>query len=188
MDNPELEGVEKPAIAWLVKLGYTHLSGAEVGRQQAHRHMAPILEDVLAEQLLRLNPWLATLQKESGNSPTATVLRELRKFWQENLLEANQNAWASSIHGSNIQLAYGTTTIEWIFQAEPGLKRHYITVERGRPVLLRGRAIPEAEQRQLIRQRTRWIRERLKQVNQPCKETFVTGTRALLILLMRRLD
>ncbi|WP_257266444.1 hypothetical protein [Endozoicomonas sp. ONNA2] len=54
--------------------------------------MAPILEDVLAEQLLRLNPWLATLQKESGNSPTATVLRELRKFWQENLLEANQNA------------------------------------------------------------------------------------------------
>lgn len=56
MDNPELEGMEKPAIAWLVKLGYTHLSGAEVGRQQAHRHMAPILEDVLAEQLLRLNP------------------------------------------------------------------------------------------------------------------------------------
>ncbi|MBO9492526.1 type I restriction endonuclease subunit R [Thalassotalea sp. G20_0] len=104
MDNPELEGVEKPAIAWLVKLGYTHLSGADVGRQQAHRHMAPILEDVLAEQLLRLNPWLATLQKESGNSTTATVLRELRKFWQENLLEANQNAWESVIHGSNIQL------------------------------------------------------------------------------------
>ncbi|WP_419834898.1 M48 family metallopeptidase [Endozoicomonas atrinae] len=75
--------------------------------------------------------------------------------------------------------AYGTTTIEWIFQAEPGLKRHYITIERGRPVLLRGRAIPEAEQRQLIRQRARWIRERLKEVNQPCKETFVTGSRIL---------
>ena len=74
---------------------------------------------------------------------------------------------------------YGTTTIEWVFQVEPGLKRHYITVERGRPVLLRGRAIPEAEQRQLIRQRARWIRERLKEVNQPCKETFVTGSRIL---------
>ncbi len=44
---------------------------------------------------------------------------------------------------------YGTTTIEWVFQVEPNLKRHYITVERGRPVLLRGRAISEDEQRQL---------------------------------------
>ncbi|WP_206679215.1 type I restriction endonuclease subunit R [Endozoicomonas acroporae] len=129
MDNPELEGVEKPAIAWLVKLGYTHLSGAEVGRQQAHRHMAPILEDVLAEQLLRLNPWLATLQKESGNSPTATVLRELRKFWQENLLEANQNAWASVIHGSNIQLkdARGRAhSVRFIDQGNPAANRFHV--------------------------------------------------------------
>ncbi len=129
MDNPELEGVEKPAIAWLVKLGYTHLSGAEVGRQQAHRHMAPILEDVLAEQLLRLNPWLATLQKESGNSPTATVLRELRKFWQENLLEANQNAWISVIHGSNIQLkdARGRAhSVRFIDQGNPTANRFHV--------------------------------------------------------------
>lgn len=41
MNNRELEGVEKPAIAWLVKLGYTHFSGTDVGHQQAHRHMAP---------------------------------------------------------------------------------------------------------------------------------------------------
>ncbi|MBO9492527.1 M48 family metallopeptidase [Thalassotalea sp. G20_0] len=74
---------------------------------------------------------------------------------------------------------YGTTTIEWVFQAEPGLKRHYITVERGRPVLLRGKPIHEDQQRQLIRQRARWIRERLKEVNQPRKETFVTGSRVL---------
>ncbi|WP_257286521.1 type I restriction endonuclease subunit R [Endozoicomonas sp. SESOKO1] len=129
MDNPELEGVEKPAIAWLVKLGYTHLSGAEVGRQQAHRHMAPILEDVLAEQLLRLNPWLAALQKESGNSSTATVLRELRKFWQENLLEANQNAWASVIHGSNIQLkdARGRAhSVRFMDQGKPAANRFHV--------------------------------------------------------------
>lgn len=129
MNNPELEGVEKPAIAWLVKLGYTHLSGAEVGRQQAHRHLAPILEDVLAEQLLRLNPWLATLQKESGNSPTATVLRELRKFWQENLLEANQNAWASVIHGSNIQLkdARGRAhSVRFMDQDRPAANRFHV--------------------------------------------------------------
>ncbi|WP_422489671.1 type I restriction endonuclease subunit R [Endozoicomonas sp. ALE010] len=129
MDNPELEGVEKPAIAWLVKLGYTHLSGAEVGRQQAHRHMAPILEDVLAEQLLRLNPWLAALQKENGNSPTATILRELRKFWQENLLEANQNAWASVIHGSNIQIkdARGRAhSVRFIDQGNPAANRFHV--------------------------------------------------------------
>ncbi|MGI2028699.1 type I restriction endonuclease subunit R [Endozoicomonas acroporae] len=129
MDNPELEGVEKPAIAWLVKLGYIHLSGAEVGRQQAHRHMAPILEDVLAEQLLRLNPWLAALQKESGNSPTTTVLRELRKFWQENLLEANLNAWASVIHGSNIQLkdARGRAhSVRFMDQGRPAANRFHV--------------------------------------------------------------
>ncbi|WP_206680809.1 type I restriction endonuclease subunit R [Endozoicomonas acroporae] len=129
MDNPELEGVEKPAIAWLVKLGYTHLSGAEVGRQQAHRHMAPILEDVLAEQLLRLNPWLAALQKESGNSSTATVLRELRKFWQENLLEANQNAWASVIHGSNIQLKDPrgrAHSVRFMDQGDPAANRFHV--------------------------------------------------------------
>ena len=129
MDPPELEGVEKPAIAWLVKLGYTHLSGVEVGRQQAHCHMPPILEVVLVEQLLRLNPWLATQQKESGNSPTATVLRELRKFWQENLLEANQNAWASVIHGSNIQLkdARGRAhSVRFIDQGNPTTNRFHV--------------------------------------------------------------
>jgi len=39
--------------------------------------------DVLTEQLLHLNPWLATLQKESGNNPTVTILGEPCKFWQE---------------------------------------------------------------------------------------------------------
>ncbi|WP_067518144.1 type I restriction endonuclease subunit R [Endozoicomonas ascidiicola] len=97
--NPELEGVEKPAIEWLVQLGYTHLSGKVVGQQQTHRHMSPILETVLAEQLLRFNPWMAGI-----NGATGTVMRELRRFWQENLLEANQQCWESVIHGSDIQL------------------------------------------------------------------------------------
>ena len=44
MDTPKLEGVEKPAIAWLVKLGYTHLSGADV----AHRHRPARVTQVLA--------------------------------------------------------------------------------------------------------------------------------------------
>ena len=96
---PELAGVEKPAIVWLQKLGYTHLPGKEVGKQQAHRHLPPILNEVLTDRLLALNPWLADV-----SSGTETVLRELRKFWNDKLMEANQTCWESVIHGSEIQV------------------------------------------------------------------------------------
>ena len=97
--SPELEGVEQPAIIWLQKLGYTHLSGKAVGQQQAHRHLPPILNDVLKERLLIFNPWLAEVA-----SGTDSVLRELRKFWNNKLMEANRNVWVSVIHGSEIQV------------------------------------------------------------------------------------
>ena len=74
---------------------------------------------------------------------------------------------------------YGTTAIEWQFQEAPELKRHYVTVERGKPVLLRGPMVPEDEQRELIRYRARWIKQRLEEVNQPLKDEFVTGSRML---------
>ena len=74
---------------------------------------------------------------------------------------------------------YGTTAIEWTFQEAPELKHHYVTVERGRPVLLRGPRVPEDEQQELIRYRARWIRQRLEEVNQPQKDAFVTGSRML---------
>lgn len=75
-------------------------------------------------------------------------------------------------------LQYGQTTIEWRFQAEPRLKRHYVTVERGRPVLLRGPRVGLAEQEALVRRRARWIREKLAQVNLPqTLGTIVTGSR-----------
>ena len=41
-------------------------------------------------------------------------------------------------------LQYGQFTIEWQFQPDAKLKRHYVTVERGRPVLLRGPVVDEA--------------------------------------------
>lgn len=56
--SAEKQGVEQPAIAWLVQLGYTHLPGRAV--QVTYRHQAPRLEDVLRPRLLALNPWLAT--------------------------------------------------------------------------------------------------------------------------------
>lgn len=75
-------------------------------------------------------------------------------------------------------LHYGQTTINWQFQPDASLKRHYVTVERGQPVLLRGPAVNEAEQEALVRQRARWIREKLVLVNQPVAvEPIITGSR-----------
>lgn len=75
-------------------------------------------------------------------------------------------------------LNYGQTTIEWQFQLDTNLKRHYVTVERGRPVLLRGPQVDEPEQEALVLRRARWIREKLAQVNQPlASEPIVTGSR-----------
>jgi predicted metal-dependent hydrolase len=76
------------------------------------------------------------------------------------------------------RLHYGQTVIEWQFQADASLKRHYVTVERGRPVLLRGPLVDASEQEALVRQRARWIREKLAQVNKPRAEgAVVTGSR-----------
>lgn len=77
-------------------------------------------------------------------------------------------------------LHYGQTTINWQFQPDASLKRHYVTVERGQPVLLRGPVVNETEQEALVRQRARWIREKLALVNQPVAvEPIVTGSRLL---------
>ncbi|MGE6332932.1 SprT family zinc-dependent metalloprotease [Stenotrophomonas sp. NPDC077659] len=77
-------------------------------------------------------------------------------------------------------LQYGQATIEWWFQPDPKLKRHYVTVERGRLVLLRGPMVDLAEQEALVRRRARWIREKLLLVNQPqASDAIVTGSRLL---------
>ncbi|UEP34726.1 M48 family metallopeptidase [Burkholderia ambifaria] len=76
------------------------------------------------------------------------------------------------------RLQYGKTAIEWQFRPDEGLKRHYVTVERGRPVLLRGPWVDLPEQEALVRQRARWIREKLALVNKPPVEDAVaTGSR-----------
>lgn len=95
--SPERTGVELPAIAWLVTLGYTHLSGRDV--QVEHRHMAPVLEDVLRARLLTLNPWLA-----SAPGGLASALIELRKRVLGDLLQANQAFWEQVVHRSDIQV------------------------------------------------------------------------------------
>ncbi len=105
---PELTGVERPAIHWLETLGYTHLPGKFVGLQQEHRHLPPLLTDILRDRLLALNPWLADV---SGSVETA--LRELRQFGagfasagasSEPLMAANESFWQNVVHQGNIQI------------------------------------------------------------------------------------
>lgn len=95
--SPEKVGVELPAINWLIKLGYTHLSGNQV--RVEHRHLAPVLEDVLLARLLILNPWLA-----SAPGGFSAALIELRKRINDELLPANKAFWEQVVHRSDIQV------------------------------------------------------------------------------------
>lgn len=95
--SPEKTGVETPALDWLVKLGYTHLPGNAV--KVEHRHLAPVLEDVLRPRLLDLNPWLA-----EAPGGVAAALIELRKRANDDLLPANQALWEQVLHRSDIQV------------------------------------------------------------------------------------
>ncbi|ENY75610.1 HsdR family type I site-specific deoxyribonuclease [Pseudomonas putida TRO1] len=95
--SPEKVGVELPAINWLITLGYTHLPGSQV--QVEHRHLAPVLDDVLQSRLLSLNPWLA-----SAPGGISAALIELRKRVNDELLPANKAFWEQVVHRSDIQV------------------------------------------------------------------------------------
>lgn len=73
---------------------------------------------------------------------------------------------------------YGQSSIEWRFQPDAKLKRHYLTVERGQPVLLRGPRVGIDEQKALVLQRARWIRTKQALVELPgTDDAIVTGSR-----------
>lgn len=95
--SPEKVGVELPAISWLIKMGYTHLPGSQV--QVEHRHLAPVLDDVLQARLLILNPWLV-----SAPGGISAALIELRKRANDELLPANKAFWEQVVHRSDIQV------------------------------------------------------------------------------------
>ncbi|WP_168795287.1 type I restriction endonuclease subunit R [Paraburkholderia aromaticivorans] len=95
--DAEKVGVERPAIETLVKLGYSYLPGNMV--EVEHRHLAPVLDNILRPRLLTLNPWL-------GNAPGGldAVLIELRKRVNDDLLPANKAFWEQVVHRSDIQV------------------------------------------------------------------------------------
>ncbi|WP_017090642.1 type I restriction endonuclease, partial [Vibrio splendidus] len=97
--KPEVAGVERPAIEWLKKLGYTHIKGSQV--KQTHKAEPVILEEVLIDRIHALNPWLA----EIPNGATKAI-KQLRDIWfaqNNDLMLANHAFWKDVLFHSNLQ-------------------------------------------------------------------------------------
>ncbi|WP_212005893.1 M48 family metallopeptidase [Chitinophaga sp. HK235] len=72
---------------------------------------------------------------------------------------------------------YGNTTIYYSLEEAPGLKRHYLSVDNKRGVVLKGKNIGEIESAKLIVQKGKWITEKLEVVNINKQDLIVTGSR-----------
>lgn len=97
--SPELDGVERPAIEWLKKLGYTHIKGHQV--EQTYRTEPVLLEEVLVERLHVFNPWLTEVP-----GCAARALKQLKDLWFNNnsdLMLTNYDFWEKVLFQSNIQ-------------------------------------------------------------------------------------
>lgn len=72
---------------------------------------------------------------------------------------------------------YGDKTIEYKFLEKEGLKSHYITVQKGEGVILKGKAIPLEQSNKLILKKAKWILDKLELVKFINEEDIVTGSR-----------
>jgi hypothetical protein len=72
---------------------------------------------------------------------------------------------------------YGDKTIEYTFLEKEGLKSHYITVQKGEGVILKGNAIPLEKANKLILKKAKWILDKLELVKFITEEDIVTGSR-----------
>lgn len=75
------------------------------------------------------------------------------------------------------KVQYGNKTIEYSFKEKKNLNAHYITVERGQGVILKGESIPEEKKKKLILKKARWILEKLEVVRSIEETDIVTGSR-----------
>ena len=72
---------------------------------------------------------------------------------------------------------YGNKTIEYSIQVKEGLKSHYISVEKGVGIILKGKAIPLEQSNKLILKKAKWILEKLELVRSIDDDEIVTGSR-----------
>lgn len=75
------------------------------------------------------------------------------------------------------KVLYGNKTIDYSIQESNGLKSHYITVERGNGVVLKGEPVSIEKSQQLILKKARWIIEKLNLVETIDEGDIVTGSR-----------
>lgn len=74
-------------------------------------------------------------------------------------------------------VVYGKHTIDYNILVKDGLKSHYISVEKGTGVTLKGKEIPIEKANQLILKKARWIIEKLELVSSIGDNDIVTGSR-----------
>lgn len=75
------------------------------------------------------------------------------------------------------RVKYGSTYIEYCFQENESLKSHYITVEKSKGVILKGKAVTDEKSDWLILKKARWILHKLNLVTTKEEEKIVTGSR-----------
>jgi predicted metal-dependent hydrolase len=75
------------------------------------------------------------------------------------------------------EVRYGKQSIEYQTLIKDGLKSHYISVQKGEGVVLRGKAVPEEQANQLILKKARWILDKMELVKSIGDDDIVTGSR-----------
>ncbi|MBI6117862.1 M48 family metallopeptidase [Salegentibacter maritimus] len=75
------------------------------------------------------------------------------------------------------RVLYGNKTIDYSIQERNGLKSHYITVERGNGVVLKGEPISVEKSQQLVLKKAKWIIDKLNLVETIEDGEIVTGSR-----------
>ena len=74
-------------------------------------------------------------------------------------------------------IQYGNRTISFSIVVKEELKSHYITVEKGVGVILKGKSISEEYAEKLILKKAKWILDKLDLVQSIGDEDIVTGAR-----------
>lgn len=74
-------------------------------------------------------------------------------------------------------VTYGNSVIEFEFLEKPNLKSHYITVEKGKGVVLKGPAVSPEKASRLILKKAAWILKKLDLVASIPETDIVTGSR-----------
>jgi len=75
------------------------------------------------------------------------------------------------------RVKYGSTFIEYSFHENESLKSHYVTVEKNKGVVLKGKAISDEKSDKLVLKKAKWILDKLDLVSVKQEQNIVTGSR-----------